>query len=152
VLYYVAANRQLSVTIINPTTDNIIVNTPMGNPYNSTFGPEVVGRATFDDDLDLDVLLVPGGAASRDPSMTYVDDYIKKMFPRVKHFITVCTGAIFAARAGVLEGRRATTNKRAWDLVTAEGENITWVAPARFVRDGNLWSSSGVSLNTRYVS
>ncbi|KAF5011992.1 hypothetical protein FDECE_1932 [Fusarium decemcellulare] len=145
VLYFVAGNRHLNVKIITPTEDSIIVTPPMKNPHNSTFSPEIVGRATFDDELDLDVLLVPGGAAARDPSLTYVDDYVKKMFPKVKYFLTVCTGAIFAARAGVLEGKRATTNKNAWDLVTAEGNNITWVAPARYVIDGNVWSSSGVS-------
>lgn len=118
----------------------------MGNRFNSTYQPEIVGSATFDDlDLDLDVLVVPGGAAARDPAMTYVDDYLVEMFPKVKYFITVCTGALFAARAGLLDGRRATTNKGAWGLVTAHGNNVTWVAPARFVIDGNVWTSSGVS-------
>lgn len=145
ILYFVAANRYLNVKIITPTDSNIVIDVPMGNKFNSTYSPEIVSAASFEDDLDLDVLLVPGGAAARDTSLTYVDDYIARMFPKIKYFVTVCTGAIFAARAGVLDGRRATTNKNAWDLVTAQGNNITWVAPARFVIDGNVWTSSGVS-------
>jgi transcriptional regulator GlxA family with amidase domain len=120
----------------------------MGNRFNSTWEPHVVGQTTFAESLqqdDFDVLLVPGGAAARDPALTYVDDYLVEMFPKVKYFITVCTGALFAARAGLLDNRRATTNKGAWDLVTQHGENVTWVAPARFVIDGDVWSSSGVS-------
>lgn len=144
-LYFVAGNTHVNVKLITPTADNVVVTPPMGNRFNSTYSPEIVGQATFDDDLDLDVLVVPGGAAARDPALTYVDDYLVKMFPRVRHFVTVCTGALFAARAGVLDGRRATTNKNAWELVTAHGDNVTWVAPARFVRDGNVWTSSGVS-------
>jgi transcriptional regulator GlxA family with amidase domain len=77
--------------------------------------------------------------------MTYVDDYVIEKLPSVRYLLTICTGAIFAARGGVFNNRRATTTKNAWNLVTAHGENVTWVAPARFVIDDNLWSSSGVS-------
>lgn len=145
-LYLVAANRHLSVKIITPSDANIVVSPPMGNRYNSTYSPEVVGAATMDEDLDLDILVVPGGAAARDPDLGYVDDYVAAKMPSLRYLHTICTGAIFAARAGVLDGRRATTNKNAWDLVTAHGNNVTWVAPARYVIDGNVWSSSGVSL------
>lgn len=145
-LYLVASNRHLSVKIITPTDENIVVSPPLGNRYNSTYAPEIVGVATMDEDLDLDILVVPGGAAARDDSMTYVDDYIVEKLPGLRYLHTICTGAIFAARGGVFNGRRATTNKNAWDLVTAHGDNVTWVAPARYVIDGNIWSSSGVRL------
>lgn len=148
-LYFVAGNRYLNVTIITPTADNIVITPPMGNRYNSVFKPEIVGAATFEDDLDLDVLLVPGGAAARDSTLTYVDDYVAEMFPKVKYLLTICTGAIFAARGGAFDGRRATTNKNAWDLVTQHGTNVTWVAPARFVQDGKVLSSSGVCICLR---
>ncbi|KAI9897506.1 hypothetical protein N3K66_007362 [Trichothecium roseum] len=144
-LYLVAANRHLSVKIITPSDANIVVSPPMGNRYNSTYSPEVVGAATMDEDLDLDIFVVPGGAAARDPDLGYVDDYVAAKMPSLRYLHTICTGAIFAARAGVLDGRRATTNKNAWDLVTAHGNNVTWVAPARYVIDGNIWSSSGVT-------
>jgi transcriptional regulator GlxA family with amidase domain len=143
-LYFVAANNYFNLTIITPNGENVVVKPPMGNPHNSTFSPEFVGSASFEDELDLDVLLVPGGAAARDPALTYVDDYLVRMRPQVDYLITICTGAIFAARGGLFDGRRATTNKNAWNLVTAHGENVTWVAPARYVIDGDTWSSSGV--------
>jgi putative intracellular protease/amidase len=44
-----------------------------------------------------------------------------------------------------LSGRRATTNKARWDWVTEFGSNITWVPSARWVEDGNVWTSSGVA-------
>lgn len=143
-LYLVAATQHLQVTIITPTNEDVVITPPLGNRFNSTYQPVIVGKATFDDDLDLDILVVPGGAAARDTSMTYVDDYVVEKLPSLRYLLTICTGAIFAARGGVFNNRRATTNKNAWNLVTAHGENVTWVAPARFVIDDNLWSSSGV--------
>lgn len=45
----------------------------------------------------------------------------------------------------MLDGKRATTNKMAWFEITALGANVDWVPHARWVVDGNVWSSSGVS-------
>jgi transcriptional regulator GlxA family with amidase domain len=143
-LYIVSGRSYINLTIITPTSDSVVLSPPNGNPFGSTYIPEIVGSATIEDDLDLDVLLVPGGAAARDTTLMWVDDYLVKMTPKVDYLITICQGAIFAARAGLLDGRCATTNKRAWDFITSHGENVTWVAPARFVIDDNIWSSSGV--------
>ncbi|PKS09699.1 hypothetical protein jhhlp_004320 [Lomentospora prolificans] len=79
-------------------------------------------------------------------------DFIKTIYPNLQYLITVCTGASLAARAGVLDRRRATTNKRAWTFVTAFGPDVEWVSPARFVVDGNIWSSSGVSALLFFLS
>lgn len=45
----------------------------------------------------------------------------------------------------MLDGKRATTNKMAWREITALGPRVEWVARARWVHDGKVWSSSGVS-------
>jgi transcriptional regulator GlxA family with amidase domain len=96
----------------------------------------------------LDVLIVPGGPGTRVAGSEAVEAavrFIREVFPSLKGLLTVCTGALLAARAGVLEWRRATTNKNRWETVTAEGEGVQWVRRARWVRDGNVWTSSGVS-------
>lgn len=147
VLYLVTGRFHINLKIISPDGKNVKLTPPLGNQFNSTFAPEYVASASFDDDIDLDVLIVPGGAAARDTSLTYVDDYLVKMYPKLDYLISICTGAIFPARAGLYDGRRVTTNKNAWNLVTAHGNNVTWVAPARYVIDGNIWSSSGVGLS-----
>lgn len=54
-------------------------------------------------------------------------------------------GAGLAARAGALDGKFATTNKHAWAEIVPLGPRVNWVAVARWVEDGNTWSSAGVS-------
>jgi hypothetical protein len=93
---------------------------------------------------DLEVLIIPGGGGTRN-DMTEEIAFVKAMYPKLKYIITVCTGATIVSRSGVLDGRKATTNKRAWTWATAQGPKVTWVPTARWVEDGNIFSSSGVA-------
>ena len=120
---------------------------PNMNPANSSFFPYVMPTHTFANAPDLDVLLVPGGGGMRVPNVTAISEYIVKVFPKVQYFLTVCTGSGLAARAGVLDGRYATTNKIAFNQMNGYGPKVKWVAPARWVVDGNVWTSSGVRLS-----
>jgi putative intracellular protease/amidase len=117
------------------------------NTHNSSFWPTINPTHTFATAPDdIEVLIVPGGPGVRAPDVSPMTDFIRDRYPKLRYLLTVCTGAGLAARSGVLDGRRATTNKKAWDSITAYGPNTTWVSPARWVVDGNIWTSSGVRL------
>lgn len=137
--------QKLNLHLIAVTLDPVTTQPVTMNQFNSSFFPTIQPTATFDDDLDLDILIVPGGPGARSPSLSDVYSYIAKTVPKVKLLMTVCTGAGIAASAGVLDGYMATTNKHAWSTMTAMGPNVTWVAPARYVVDGDVWTSSGVT-------
>lgn len=115
------------------------------NPFNSSFFETVMPTHTHDSAPPLDVLLVPGGLGTRAPDVNGTTDFIRTRYPQLKYLISVCTGAGLVARAGVLDGRRATTNKRAWNETTALGPKTFWVSHARWMVDGNVWTGSGVS-------
>ena len=59
--------------------------------------------------------------------------------------LSVCTGSALLAKSGVLDGRRATSNKLAWQWVIAQSEQVNWIQQARWVVDGKFYTSSGVS-------
>ena len=92
------------------------------------------------------VLLVPGGRGTRslvdDPDFTA---RLLELAQQASYILAVCTGAALLARTGVLDGRRATSNKLAFDWVTSTRPQVDWVRRARWVKDGTVYTSSGVS-------
>lgn len=112
-------------------------------------GPQVLATHTFANAPPLDILLVPGGAGTRVMEARgdrAAADFIAAQYPTLRYLLTVCTGAALAATAGVLDGRRATSNKTSWDWVVRHGSGaVIWVPSARWVVDGNIWTSSGVA-------
>ncbi|GAW15480.1 hypothetical protein ANO14919_048920 [Xylariales sp. No.14919] len=110
-------------------------------------GQTMVPTHTFDDcPDDLEVLIVPGGFGTRVPAVTGpIIEFLRRIFPQLRYLLTVCTGSAVVAQSGLLDGRRATSNKRNWDWVISQGPAVQWVREARWVVDGNIWTSSGIS-------
>ncbi|KAK4162915.1 class I glutamine amidotransferase-like protein [Cladorrhinum sp. PSN259] len=112
--------------------------------------PHILATHTFDTAPPLDILLVPGGMGNRvlhENNDTVMEDFVAARYGsgELQYLLSVCTGAGTLAKSGVLNGRRATTNKAAWAWPTQFGEGVKWVPTARWTEDGNIWTSSGVS-------
>ncbi|KAK7457172.1 hypothetical protein VKT23_010471 [Stygiomarasmius scandens] len=140
-------NLHLLSTTLDPVSTRIPSTLPV-NRANSNFSESIVPTATFDNPPEnLDVLLVPGGFGTRasDEELAPQINFIRDTYPSLQYLITVCTGAWLAAKAGVLDNRNATSNKAAWAGREGLGNNTNWIPHARWVQDGNVWTSSGVS-------
>ncbi len=109
-------------------------------------GPRVAVDATFASAGEAAWLLVPGGFGTRpavdDPQLI---GWLRERAAAAELVMTVCTGTALLARTGLLDGHRATTNKRAFKWVAQQSERVEWVREARWVRDRRFATSSGVS-------
>lgn len=92
------------------------------------------------------ILLVPGGAGVRsllnDQKFLSV---LEELCTSARVVLTVCTGSALLAGAGILKGRRATSNKSVFQWVSQQDPHVRWVQKARWVKDGKFYTSSGVS-------
>ena len=93
-----------------------------------------------------DIFLIPGGYGTRNEvHNSSLIEKIKKISLQSQFVLTVCTGSALLAKTGLLNGKRATSNKRAFDWVITQGENVDWIKKARWTKDGKFYTSAGVS-------
>lgn len=97
-----------------------------------------------------DILLVPGGLGNRPllKDSTYLN-LLKRNAEAVLAdegtILCVCTGSILLSATGLLDGKSATTNKLVYDALTPNYPNVQWRRQARWVVDGQIITSSGVT-------
>ena len=109
-------------------------------------GMRVLPDISFDDCPALDVLVVPGGWGSRrEMSNETLLRFLKAQAASVSLLTSVCTGSLLLARAGLLDGRRATTHWAALDLMTESFPQVTVERDLHVVEDGNVLTSAGIS-------
>lgn len=92
------------------------------------------------------ITFIPGGMGTREKiNDKKLINFIKDIAAESEYIMSVCTGSALLAKTGLLDGKKATTNKRAFDWVVAQGKDVLWVRKSRWVNDGNIFTSSGVS-------
>jgi transcriptional regulator GlxA family with amidase domain len=131
--YY--AKRQLAIRAIAATP----------GPVRSTSGVEMLAHK-FGSPGALTTLLVAGGrgveAAARDKcTMRFVQAVAK----RGVRIASVCSGTFVLAEAGLLDGKRATTHWQRTRQFLAAYPKVKLEPDQIFVRDGNVWSSAGIT-------
>ena len=93
-----------------------------------------------------DVLLIPGGMGTRLLiGDTAFIDLLRSAALSATDVLTVCTGSAVLAATGLLDGKKATSNKRAFAWVRSVRPQVRWQGNARWVEDDHFVTSSGVS-------
>jgi transcriptional regulator GlxA family with amidase domain len=116
------------------------------DPLVASGGLRVLPDYTLENCPPLDVLLVPGGwGTRRELRNQLLIDWIAARGPQVEILTAVCTGAMLLGRAGLLDGRRATTHWRSLEWMRDTFPTVTVEEHLHVVEDGHVLTSAGIS-------
>jgi len=103
-------------------------------------------RYTILDGPPPDILVVPGGFGTRrEMNNAVLIEWIKTVAANAELVLSVCTGALLLAKAGLLDGLSATTHHGALQLLTETAPRATIQADKRYVDNGKIVLSAGIS-------
>ena len=109
-------------------------------------GMKVFPDYDLDDCPALDILVVPGGWGTRkEMNNERLLRWIADRSRQVEILTSVCTGALLLGKAGLLDGRRATTHWRSLDWMEELFPKTHVEKQLHFVEDGALFTSAGIS-------
>ena len=119
---------------------------PGGKTVECAKGMRVEPHRAMEEISSLDVVVVPGGQGTRrevenQATLSWIAD-----IARTCQWVTsVCTGSLLLGAAGPARGKRVTTHWSAIELVRGRKEVAEVLENVRYVRDGNVVTSAGVS-------
>jgi transcriptional regulator GlxA family with amidase domain len=112
----------------------------------ATGGLKVVADHRLEDCPPLDVLVVPGGwGTRREMNNDRLIDWLRERANAAQTLSSVCTGSLLLAKAGLLDGKRATTHWRALDEMRGLFPAVQVIDDQHIVDEGNLITSAGIS-------
>jgi transcriptional regulator GlxA family with amidase domain len=133
-------------TMARQEGDTVVTIAERPDPVRCAKGLRVLPDHTFADAPELDVILLPGGHGSRhereNPAML---EFVRRVAPGCTWVTSVCTGSFVLEAAGPAKGKRVTTHWGAIEELRALAPDLTVLENVRYVRDGNLVTSAGVS-------
>lgn len=130
-------------SVLRDGADTAVTIAERPGPVRCAKGLRVLADHTFGDHPPLDVLLVPGGQGTRrEVSNPVLIDWLRRT--EASWITSVCTGVLLLHEAGHARGRRVATHHAFEDTLQARGD-VTVVRDARYVVDGNLVTTQGVS-------
>ena len=115
-------------------------------PVKARNGLTVIPDYSISDSPRTDILIVPGGIGTRAVlDQPDVIAWIKESAIHSEKVLSVCTGALLLAKAGLLEELKATTHHKAFEILSEIAPNTEIIRNERFVDNGNLITSGGIS-------
>ncbi|MFF5476242.1 GlxA family transcriptional regulator [Streptomyces sp. NPDC012935] len=115
-----------------------------GAPVRTSSNLTVAPDESLTDVSEPHTLVVPGGEGTRGPQPG-LTDWLHEHGPRAERLVSVCTGAILLAAAGLLDGRRATTHWAYCDKLARDHPAVEVDPDPIYVRDGRVATSAGVT-------
>ncbi|MBO0511519.1 GlxA family transcriptional regulator [Streptomyces beijiangensis] len=115
-----------------------------GAPVRTSSGLTLVPDGRLADAATPHTLIVPGGSGTRAPDPRLIE-WLRENAPHAERIVSVCTGALLLAEAGLLDGHRATTHWATCELLARKYPAVRVDPDPIFVRDGKIATSAGVT-------
>lgn len=110
-------------------------------------GLKVKPDYSIEDLPPVDILIIPGGKGARENEVKndIVINWVRQQMKEVKLMTSVCTGALLLAKAGLLEGLKATTHWASIQTFKKDFPNVEVMENVKFVDEGHIITSAGIS-------
>ena len=135
----------VSAMLHGADVDRVVLIAETMDPVRCNKGLRVIPDHTFTDHPPLDVVLLPGGMGTRkEVDNPVLLEWLARVGTATQWNTSVCTGSVLLHASGIAKGKRVATHWSFEETLQARGD-ITVVRDSRWVRDGNVVSSQGVS-------
>ncbi len=114
-------------------------------PITTSMGMTVTPAYTFENAPEAEILLVPGGNVDPHLENKNVIQWIQKRAESSQHVLSVCNGAFYLAKAGLLDGKQATTFYGLIEELKSSFPKVNVVSNKRFADNGKIVTSAGLS-------
>lgn len=108
-------------------------------------GLQIVPNFNFSNHPKIDLLIVPGGIVTAELEREEVIGWITRTAKTAELVASVCTGAFLLAKAGLLDGKRATTHWEDLEDMRKLFPKVKVEAEERWIDEGRVVSSAGIS-------
>lgn len=149
VLDFAGPFEVFSVTALSDGSKPFSVKTisEKGNMIQARNGLKVQPDYRLDQMPQMDILVIPGGYGARETEIhnEHVIRWIAGQMSKVELMTSVCTGALLLAKAGLLDGRKATTHWASIERMKKDFPEVSVQQDVKFVDEGNIITSGGIS-------
>lgn len=148
VLDFAGPFEVLSVTEANEEkTFTVYTVSQNGEMITARNGLKVQPDYSIEDLPPIDILLIPGGKGVRENEVKndIIINWIRQQMKEVKLMTSVCTGALLLAKAGLLDGLKATTHWASIQTFKKDFPNVEVMENVKFVDEGHIITSAGIS-------
>ncbi|WP_444957401.1 DJ-1/PfpI family protein [Microbulbifer sp. ZKSA002] len=116
-----------------------------GGTITSAMGLKVAPDTSFDQDNQFDAVIIPGGSINEAMESPEVLQWIKEQSKQAQYVLSVCNGAFILANTGLLDGKKATTIRGAFDSFEKNFPDVELVKNKKFVDNGKFITTAGLS-------
>jgi putative intracellular protease/amidase len=124
---------------------NIYTVAEKADPITTNMGMTVIPKYTFDNAPKPDILLLPGGDTRQQVKNPKVIKWVQDRANEAEYVMSVCNGAFYLARAGLLDGKTATTYYNLIDDLKKEAPTAKVVRDQRYADNGKILTTAGLS-------